>query len=75
MQTGRLIHLSPLNTATALPAQGPATTMEVTMKKLVLAALAVFTLAIAVPVSSGVAASVNEAARLGDANGHTNSAN
>ena len=45
------------------------------MKKLVLAALAVFTLAIAVPVSSGVAATVNEAARLGDSNGHTNSAN
>lgn len=45
------------------------------MKKIVLAALAVFTLAIAVPVAGASAASVNEASRIGDGNGHTNSAN
>jgi len=45
------------------------------MKKIVLAAMAMFILAIAVPVSAGMAATVNEASRLGDANGHSNSAN
>jgi len=45
------------------------------MKKLVLVALAVFTLAIAVPVGGAAAATTNEASRIGDSSGHTNSNN
>ena len=49
--------------------------LEDIMKKFVLAALAVFTLAIAIPVTAASAATVSEAARLGDANGNSNSNN
>lgn len=45
------------------------------MKKIVLATLAVLTLAIALPIGGGFAATVSEAARMGDSNGHTGSQN
>jgi len=45
------------------------------MKKIVLTAFALFALAIAMPLSGLQAATVSEAARMGDVNGHTGSAN
>ena len=47
--------LSPRFLATARALPGPALIMEVTMKKLVLAALAVLTLAVAMPVTGALA--------------------
>lgn len=45
------------------------------MKKIVLTAFALFALAIAIPVGGASAGTVAESARIGDANGHTSSAN